>query len=89
VLPRDQQMEILKEHGTIGMKFGAADAGHDIRLACHGLDRYDNDFVIGLLGAELAPLSKLVETMRKTTQTSTWIERLGPFFVGKKVWQSG
>jgi len=87
-LPREERMSILKEHGSIGMQFGAADAAHDIRLACHGLDRHDNDFVIGLVGAELAPLSKLVETMRKTTQTSQWLERLGPFFVGKKVWQS-
>ncbi len=87
-LPRDEQMDILKEHGSIGMRFGAADAGHDIRLACHGLDANDNDFVIGVVGPELAPLSKLIETMRKTKQTSTWLERLGPFFVGKKVWQS-
>jgi hypothetical protein len=87
-LPREQQMDILKEHGTIGMQFGAGDHGHDIRLACHGLDAADNDFVIGLTGKDLTPLSKLVETMRKTVQTSTWIEKLGPFFVGKKVWQS-
>lgn len=87
-LPREQQMDILKEHGTIGMRFGAGDFGHDIRLACHGLDAADNDFVIGLTGKDLAPLSKLVETMRKTVQTSTWLERLGPFFIGKKVWQS-
>ncbi len=87
-LPREEQMAILKEHGTIGMRFGAADAGHDIRLACHGLDRNDNDFVIGLVGPELAPLSKLVETMRSTVQTSTWLQSLGPFFVGKKVWQA-
>ncbi|NBC11051.1 MAG: hypothetical protein GVY24_04845 [Planctomycetes bacterium] len=87
-LPRDERMDILKEHGAIGMQYGAADLAHDIRLACHGLDRNDNDFVIGLTGAELAPLSKLVETMRPTKQTSTWIERLGPFFVGRKVWHS-
>lgn len=87
-LPREQQMDILKEHGTIGMRFGAGDFGHDIRLACHGLDAADNDFVIGLTGARLWPLSKLVETMRQTVQTSTWLERLGPFFIGKKVWQS-
>lgn len=88
-LPRDEQMSILKEHGTIGFGFGAGDFAHDIRLASHGLDTHDNDFTIGLVGKELAPLSKLVETMRKTKQTSTYIEKLGPFFVGKAVWRSG
>ncbi|MEM9413902.1 MAG: chlorite dismutase family protein [Planctomycetota bacterium] len=87
-LPRDEQMAILKEHGTIGFGFGAGDFAHDIRLASHGLDTHDNDFTIGLVGKDLAPLSKLVETMRKTKQTSTYIEKLGPFFVGKAVWRS-
>ena len=87
-LPVQEQKEILREHGTIGFSFGKADYAHDVRLACHGLDRNDNDFVIGLLGRELFPLSALVETMRKTKQTSTYLERLGPFFIGKAVWQS-
>ena len=39
------------------MSFGAGDLAHDIRLACHGLDKDDNDFVIGLIGKELYPLS--------------------------------
>lgn len=87
-LPEEQRKAMLKEHGAIGFRFGAADAAHDIRLACHGLDAADNDFVIGLLGAHLAPLSKLVETMRSTEQTAEWLDRLGPFFVGRKTWQS-
>ena len=45
----------------------------------------DNDFVIGLMGAELYPLSRIVQDMRKTQQTALYIESLGPFFVGKKV----
>lgn len=81
-------MAILREHGTIGMAFGQGDYGHDIRLACHGLDGQDNDFVIGLLGKDLAPLSQLVQTMRKTQQTSLYLERLGPFFVGHALWRS-
>lgn len=85
----DEQKAILREHGQIGFAFGKADLGHDIRLACFGLDANDNDFVIGLLGKELAPLSILVQTMRKTAQTSMYIEKLGPFFVGEVVWQSG
>ncbi len=87
-LPADEQRVILAEHGTIGMSFGAGDYAHDIRLSCHGLDRDDNDFVVGLIGKDLYPLSKIVETMRKTQQTSLYLERLGPFFVGRAVWQS-
>ena len=37
---------------------------------------------------ELFPLSAIVQTMRKTQQTSLYLERLGPFFVGRAVWQS-
>jgi hypothetical protein len=87
-LPADEQRVILAEHGTVGMAFGAGDYAHDIRLACHGLDRDDNDFVIGLIGKDLYPLSALVQTMRKTQQTSLYLEKLGPFFVGRVVWQS-
>jgi chlorite dismutase len=87
-LPADEQRTILAEHGAIGISFGAADYAHDIRLACHGLDKDDNDFVIGLIGKELYPLSAIVQTMRKTQQTSLYLERLGPFFVGRAVWQS-
>jgi chlorite dismutase len=88
-LPDQEQRTILAEHGAIGMSFGAADYAHDIRLACHGLDKNDNDFVVGLIGKELYPLSKIVETMRKTQQTALYLERLGPFFVGRAVWQGG
>ena len=87
-LPADEQRTILAEHGEIGMRFGAADYVHDIRLACHGLDRDDNDFVIGLIGKELFPLSAVVQTMRKTQQTSLYLDRLGPFLVGRAIWQT-
>jgi chlorite dismutase len=87
-LPPEEQRTILAEHGAIGISFGAADYAHDIRLACHGLGKDDNDFVIGLIGKELYPLSAIVQTMRKTQQTSLYLERLGPFFVGRAVWQS-
>ena len=84
-LPAEEQRTILAEHGAIGMTFGAADYAHDVRLACHGLDRDDNDFVIGLIGKELFPLSAVVQSMRKTQQTSLYLDRLGPFFVGRKI----
>jgi hypothetical protein len=88
-LPAEQQRTILAEHGAIGMTFGAADYAHDVRLACYGLDRDDNDFVIGLIGKELFPLSAVVQAMRKTQQTSLYLDRLGPFFVGRAIYQSG
>jgi chlorite dismutase len=87
-LSPQEQGAILKEHGALGRQYGDADLAHDIRLACHGLDTHDNDFVIGLVGKDLHPLSHLIQTMRKTTQTSQYIERLGPFFVGHALWQS-
>ncbi len=83
-LPAEQQRAVLAEHGQLGMTFGSADYAHDVRLACHGLDRDDNDFVIGLIGKELYPLSALVQAMRKTQQTSLYLDRLGPFFIGRK-----
>jgi Chlorite dismutase len=87
-LPPEEQRVILAEHGAIGMSFGAADYAHDIRLACHGLDQDDNDFIVGLIGKDLFPLSAIVQAMRKTQQTALYLERLGPFFVGRAVWQS-
>ena len=87
-LPPEEQRQVLAEHGELGKRYGAADYAHDIRLACYGLDRDDNDFVIALTGKELFPLSALVQAMRKTTQTSLYLEKLGPFFVGRAVWQS-
>jgi hypothetical protein len=87
-LPPDEQRVMLAEHGAIGMAFGAGDYAHDVRLACQGLDKSDNDFIVGLIGKELFPLSAVVQSMRKTQQTALYLERLGPFFVGRAVWQS-
>ena len=87
-LPADEQRTILAEHGAIGMSYGAGDLAHDVRLDCRGLDKVDNDFVVGLIGKDLYPLSHIVQSMRKTTQTSLYLERLGPFFVGRAIWQS-
>ena len=87
-LSEDEQRAVLGEHGKLGFKFGHAGFAKDIRLACHGLDKNDNDFVIGVLGKELSPLSALIQAMRKTRQTSQYLESLGPFFVGKALWQA-
>jgi chlorite dismutase len=85
--PREEQRKMLMEHGGIGHAYGKAGFATDIRLAGHGLNKDDNDFIIGLLGKELFPLSALVQHMRRTRQTSEFIEKMGPFFVGKAVWQ--
>jgi len=87
-LSAQEQGAILREHGAIGRAYGETDLAHDIRLACHGLDSHDNDFLIGLVGRELQPLSHLVQAMRKTAQTSEYMASLGPFFVGHALWQS-
>jgi chlorite dismutase len=83
-----EQGAIIREHSVLGRAYGEADLAHDVRLACHGLDVNDNDFVIGLVGGELHPLSHLVQAMRRTVQTSQYIQTLGPFFVGHALWQS-
>jgi hypothetical protein len=83
-----EQGEIIREHSILGRAYGDADLAHDVRLACHGLDVHDNDFVIGLIGRQLHPLSHLVQAMRKTVQTSQYLQTLGPFFVGHVRWQS-
>ena len=87
-LPADRQRQILAEHGGVGRRYGESGLAADVRLACHGLDQHDNDFVIALLGRELHPLSAVVQEMRATEQTAQYLNRLGPFFVGYTTWQS-
>ena len=77
-----EQAQILREHAQIGMAYGAQELAHDVRLACHGLDAADNEFVIGLVGRDLHRLSHLVQAMRRTRQTTEFISKMGPFFVG-------
>jgi chlorite dismutase len=84
-LSAQEQGAVLREHGALGRAYAESDLAHDIRLACHGLDTHDNDFVIGLVGRDLHPLSHLVQTMRKTAQTSQYLQSLGPFFVGHRL----
>ena len=87
-LPDHEQGIILKEHGAIGRAYGAQGLAHDVRLACFGIDKNDNEFVIGLIGKDLHPLSHVVQTMRRTRQTSEFIVQMGPFFVGHAAWRS-
>lgn len=85
--PRERG-QIMREHGGIGRAYGAQDLAHDVRLACHGLDQADNDFVIGLIGKELHPLSHVVQAMRQTRQTAEFMDKMGPFFVGRAVFRN-
>jgi hypothetical protein len=79
--PREQA-GILREHAIIGRAYGQEDLAHDVRLACHGMDARDNEFLVGLIGKDLHPLSHVVQAMRKTRQTAEFISQMGPFFVG-------
>lgn len=76
---------ILAAHGRLGGIFADAGYADDVRLECFGLDPADNEFVIGLLGARPERLGRLVKAMRATEHTARYIERLGPFFVGRRV----
>jgi len=87
-LPPKEKAEVLREHAGIGKAYGASDLAHDVRLACHGLDANDNEFVIGLVGRELHPLSHVVQAMRRTRQTAQFIVQMGPFFVGRVLWRN-
>lgn len=84
-LPGRERGGILREHATIGRAYGEKNLAHDVRLACHGLDANDNEFVIGLIGEQLHPLSHVVQSMRSTRQTAEYIQHMGPFFVGHAI----
>lgn len=86
-LPKKDQMAMLKEHGMIGYRYGQSGYAADIRLESFAMDREDNEFIIGLLGSRLDWLSKLVKDMRPTKQTAEYLDSIGPFFVGKAIYQ--
>jgi chlorite dismutase len=81
-LSPQERGSVMSEHGKIGRAYGEQDLAHDVRLNCYGLDQDDNEFVIGLVGKELHPLSHVVEAMRRTRQTAEFMQHMGPFFVG-------
>jgi chlorite dismutase len=87
-LQRAEQGKIMAEHATIGRAYGEIGEAFDIRLECHGLDRLDNEFVLGIVGPRLFSLSKLIKDMRATRQTSEFIQTMGPFFIGRTLYQS-
>ena len=87
-LERAEQGKMMAEHALIGRAYGESGHARDIRLECHGLDRDDNEFILGIIGAKLYPLSKLIKDMRGTRQTAEFMEKMGPFFIGRVLYQS-
>ena len=87
-LDAKEKGSIMREHGGIGRAYGESNLAHDVRLACHGLDQADNDFVIGLIGSNLHALSHVVQAMRQTRQTAEFMDKMGPFFVGRAVYRN-
>ena len=79
---------IIKEQQDLVKNYGAADLVHHVRLACHGMDAEDNDTVVGLAASSLHPISHLVQAMRGTKGASSYTLKMGPFFVGRKIWQN-
>jgi chlorite dismutase len=86
VQPPADQCRMLLHHAAIGKAFSDVGAAHDVRLKCFGMDGKDNEYVVGIIGDDLHCLSRVVEEMRKTRHTAEFLESLGPFFVGKKIW---
>ena len=88
LLTKEEQRDVLMEHGRIGVAYGTAGLAQDIRLACHGLDAHDNEFLLGIASPQLAAISRLIQDMRKTRQTAEYMQSLGPFFVGHVAYQT-
>ena len=88
LLSKEEQGTILAEHAKLGIAYGQSGYATDIRLSCYGLDTNDNEFVLGLIGPALQPLSSLIQDMRRTQQTARFIQSMGPFFIGRACWQS-
>ncbi len=86
-LPKEEQGKLLFEHAMMAKPYGDVDAAADVRLSCYGMDTNDNEFVLGLIGPQLYPLSHLVQEMRKSQQTARYIQSLGPFFIGRVYWR--
>lgn len=88
LLEPQERRKILMEHAELGKLFGKEGIAQDIRLLSYGLDKNDNDFLIGLVGPELHGLSAIVQAMRKTEHTARYLDNLGPFFIGRVLLQS-
>jgi chlorite dismutase len=77
-----------KEHGAVAKEFVDSDKVSYVRLSCNGLDPEDNDHIFGLTATSLEDISLLQEAMRGTSQIANYVDKIGPVFVGRKVWQN-
>ena len=89
ILDPESRRWIQGEHIQMARRAGEAGKVVDVRLACHGLNTRDDDFIVGLLGPQLQWLSRLVQEMRSSRQTAEHLEHMGPFFVGRTIWRTG
>jgi chlorite dismutase len=82
------QAKVHKAHGTVAKSFTDDGRVAYVRLACHGIDPEDNDQIFGLTAGSLMDISLLQEAMRGTAQVATHVSKMGPVFVGRKIWQN-
>lgn len=80
--------EVHEEHGGVAKEFIDGGRVSYVRLSCHGIDPEDNDHIFGLTSESLADISLLQEAMRGTRQIATYVDKMGPIFVGRKIWQN-
>ncbi len=87
-LDKAKKTAAQKEHGAVAKKFIDNDKVSYVRLSCNGLDPEDNDHIFGLTATSLEDISLLQEAMRGTSQIANYVDKIGPVFVGRKVWQN-
>jgi len=87
-LDAGSQQSVHDEHIEAAKSFIAEGRVSYARLACHGLDPEDNDYISYMAAADLGDISSLAEAIRGTAQVSTHTDKMGPVFVGRKIWQN-
>jgi hypothetical protein len=87
-LDKAKKTAAQKEHGAVAKEFVDSDKVSYVRLSCNGLDPEDNDHIFGLTAGSLEDISLLQEAMRGTSQIANYVDKIGPVFVGRKVWQN-
>ena len=82
------QAKVLEEAG--GVAKSSIDEGKVsyVRLACQGIDPEDNDHIFALTAANLLDINELQAAMRGTALLTTHLQKMGPVFVGRKIWQN-
>ena len=71
----------MREHAMIGHALWPTGSRTRFRLACHGLDAKDNEFVIGLVSERSIRSPPRSSDAENPTDLRV-IVQMGPFFVG-------